>query len=225
MSAWMREAAQRERSKRRAVCKRPLSVAQGCATERYRKKGGGFQVRELAKQVIRDAAIKAGMEAGKIYDAVEADNLTIKRPYMTIQFLPETFMRTGRKLDVKRTPTEIIRKRELYEVELGVACNVLFADEAWLSGFAYSFIANLPNGVNDARGNWVRVRAQKAQFSKPPDVRIGDKTIEVFKKRDQLFELAFTGRITEEQRESLITDFDITTHWKNSGGNDVHQKK
>ena len=58
------------------------------------------------------------------------DNLTIERPRIEVQFLPERYTRTGRKLAVTRTKTELVRKRELYEVELTVNANILADDRA-----------------------------------------------------------------------------------------------
>lgn len=170
-------------------------------------------MRNLARETIKAAAASAGLDPAKVYELVAADNLTIERPYMTVQFLPETYKRTGRKLALTRNGMTERRKRELYEVELSVAANVLTEDEAWLSGFAYDFVAALPGGLNDKRGNWVRIRVQKAQFSKPPDKRIATDVIEVFVKRDQLFELTFTGRITAEEYEALIPGVRLNPYW------------
>lgn len=86
----------------------------------------------------------------------------------------------GRKLAVKRTETEQIRKRELYEVELTVEARVEADDEAWLESFSRAFIVNLPRGGNDALGNWVRVRVQKGTFWRAPDQRLGEGVIKVF---------------------------------------------
>lgn len=168
---------------------------------------------DLARTAIKDAAQKAGLDPAKVYEPVAADNLTIKRPYMTVQFLPESYKRTGRKLAVTRTKTEIIRKKELYEVELLAAANILAEDEKWLADFCYAFVAALPRGINDERGNWVKIRAEKAQFAKPPDKRVGDEVIEVFRKCGQLYQLSFTGRIVEEIREPLIETHTLETHW------------
>lgn len=170
-------------------------------------------MRNLARETIKSAAASAGLDPAKVYELVAADNLTIERPYMTVQFLPETYKRIGRKLALTRNGPLEARKRELYEVELSVAANVLTEDEAWLSDFAYDFVAALPRGLNDKRGNWVRIRAQKAQFSKPPDKRIATDVIEVFVKRDQLFELTFTGRITAEEYEVFIPGIKLNPYW------------
>lgn len=171
-------------------------------------------MRNLVRETVKAAAQKAGLDPARVYDLVESDNLTIKRPYMTLQFLPETFARTGRKLAVLRNAGDFARKRELYLAELAVAANVLAEDEQWLADFCHDFLVALPAGVNDSRQNWVKIRAQKAQFSKPADKRIGARVIEVFKKRDQLFEIAFTGRITAQEREQLITEMTISGHWQ-----------
>lgn len=196
-------------------------------------------MRDLARATIREAAQKAGLDPARVYELVEADNLTIERPYMTVQFLPESYKRTGRKLDVTRTSTEVIRssavdirkpakpangyapygaqvcrKRELYEVELLAAANILAEDEKWLADFCYAFVAALPRGLNDERGNWVKIRAEKAQFAKPPDKRVGDEVIEVFRKCGQLHQLSFTGRIVEITREPLIETHTLDIHWK-----------
>lgn len=171
-------------------------------------------MKDLARSTIKEAAQKAGLDPAKVYELVEADNLTIERPYMTVHFLSETYRRTGRKLAVTRTGTEIIRKKELYEVELLAAANILAEDENWLADFCYAFVAALPRGVNDERGDWVKIRAEKAQFARPADLRVGDEVIEVFQKCGQLYQIAFTGRIVEENREPLIPKHVIDVDWK-----------
>ncbi len=60
---------------------------------------------------------------------------------------------------------------------------MLSEDEDWLSDFSHAFVAALPKGVNDKHGNWVGIRVEKATFSRPPDKRVGDTVIEVFKRR------------------------------------------
>lgn len=163
----------------------------------------------FATETITRAALAAGLPEGRVIDIVKKDNLTIERPRVEIQFLPEQYRRTGRKLAVTRTKTEQIRKRELYEVELTVNVNALADDRAWLEAFSVDFVAALPRGGNDSRGNWIKVRAQKATFSRPPDKRVGDEVIEVFTRVNRLFVLTFTGRITREETVDLIPSLTI----------------
>ena len=172
----------------------------------------------FAMETITRAALAAGLPAGRIIDVAKKDNLTIERPRIEMQFLPEQYTRTGRKLAAARQSVEsgdgakklmLCRKRELYEVELTVNANVLADDRAWLEEFSVDFVAALPRGGNDSRGNWIKVRAQKATFGRAPDKRVGDEAIEVFVKVNRLFVLTFTGRITREEAETLTPSFTI----------------
>lgn len=164
--------------------------------------------------VITTAAQAAGLPEGRVIDQTAKDNLTLFRPRVEIQFLPERYRRTGRSLSVSRTATELVRKKELYTVELSVAANVLAEDRAWLAAFSHDFVAKLPRGANDDRGNWVKIRAEKATFGRAADKRVGNSVIEVFSKVNELFSLSFEWRITAEEVEQLIPTFTINTHWK-----------
>ena len=160
-------------------------------------------------ETITRTALAAGLPEGRIIDLAKKDNLTIERPRIEVPFLPEKYTHTGRKLAVTRTKTEHIRKRELYEVEQTVNANILADDRAWLEAFCVDFVAGLPRGGNDSRGNWVKIRVQKATFGRAPDKRVGDEVIEVFTKVNRLFVLTFTWRITEEEAEELIPSITI----------------
>ena len=197
----------------------------------------------FAREVITRAALAAGLPEGRVIDMVKKDNLTLQRPRMELQFLPEKYTRTGRTLGLARhrrtgsaaaaqrsepetafsgeaiasVPQEagpsvmvLTRKRELYEVVQTVNANVLADDRAWLEAFSVGFVANLPRGGNDSRGNWIKVRAQRATFGRAPDKRVGEKVIEVFTRVDRLFVLTFTGRITGEELAELIPSLTIT---------------
>ncbi len=163
----------------------------------------------FATETITRTALAAGLPEGRIINLAKKDNLTIERPRIEIQFLPEKYTRTGRKLAVTRTKTELVRKRELYEVELTVNANVLADDRAWHEAFCVDFVAGLPRGGKDSSGNWVIIRVQKATFGRAPDKRVGDEVIEVFTKVNRLFVLTFTGRITEEETEEMIPSVTI----------------
>lgn len=177
----------------------------------------------FAMETITRAALAAGLPEGRIIDLAKKDNLTIERPRIEVQFLPERYTRTGRKLAVTRQSVEagdgtkklmLCRKRELYEVELTVNANILADDRAWLEAFCVDFVARLPRGGNDSRGNWIKVRAQKATFGRAPDKRVGDEIIEVFTRVNRLFVLTFTGRITREEAETLIPAYTINPTFK-----------
>ena len=164
--------------------------------------------------IITTAAQAAGLPEGRVIDQAAKDNLTLFRPRVEIQFLPERYQRTGRSLSVSRTLTELARKKELYTVDLSVAANVLAEDRAWLDTFCRDFVVNLPRGANDDRGNWVKIRAEKATFGRAADKRVGNSVIEVFLKVNQLLNISFGWRITAEEVEQLIPTFTINAYWK-----------
>ena len=179
----------------------------------------------FATEVITRAALAAGLPEGRVIDMVKKDNLTIKRPRIELQFMPETLTRTGRTLNVCRQSTDQIRKRELYEVELTVNANILADDRAWLERFSYDFVAALSSGGNDSRGNWIRVRASQATFGRAPDKRVGEKVIAVFTRVNRLYVVTFTGRITREEAEELIPSHTINEPTFYSGGRYGYEKE
>lgn len=163
-------------------------------------------MRAFALETLTNAAIKAGLEQTKIMDVSAADNITIPRPRLEYQFLPETYIRTGRKLDIGRESGKQVLKKELYEVSLEVTANVLAEDPLWLANFEFDFVASLPRGGDDQRGNWVKIRVQKATFKNPPTKRVGETDIKIFNKLNTLFSLTFTGRVTEVVKKDLLKD-------------------
>lgn len=166
-------------------------------------------MQEFVTGIVTEAAQAAGLPEGRVFDAAKKDNLTQERPRIELQFLPERYARSGRTLEFRRTETEQIRKRELYTVELSVSANVLAEDREWLSAFCYAFVAALPRGANDGRGNWVKIRAERAEFGRKAPPRVGTESIEVFTRINELFSLTFIWRVTAEEAESLIPHFTI----------------
>lgn len=77
-----------------------------------------------------------GCPEGRVIDMVKKDNLTLQRPRIELQFLPEKYTRTGRVLGVRRTALQQERTRELYEVVQTVNANVLADDRPWLEASA-----------------------------------------------------------------------------------------
>ena len=166
-------------------------------------------MRTLAMEIITAAALAAGMPEGRVTDVSAKDNLTLARPRLEVDFLPDSLTRTGRKLAVSRAGDTQTTKKELYEVRFDLTAHVFADDPAWLEAFEYGFIAALPRGVADARGNWVKVRAAQATFKKDPTRRVGAGEITVFTNVDTLFLVTLTGRVTAEEEQALLTTFEI----------------
>ncbi|CAK7024472.1 MAG: hypothetical protein DELT_02523 [Desulfovibrio sp.] len=166
-------------------------------------------MRDIINSTITEAATTAGLPENRVMSLSDGDNLTLPRPRVEIQFLPNSYRRTGRKLAVTRENGVQTTKKELYEVTLDVTANILAEDEQWLAAFEHDFTVAFPRGVNDSRGNWVKIRVEKATFTTPPAKRVGATEIKVFSKVNTLFALRFTGRITEEEEARLMQHINV----------------
>lgn len=177
-------------------------------------------IQAFALAAICQAAEQAGVPANQVMTLSASDNLTLPRPRIEYQILPAKYRRTGRKLAIRRenkaNPVQTV-KRELYEVDLDISVNALAPDTgkdadaavAWLSAFTQAFVTAFPRGGNDAAGNWVSIRVQRASMARQPDKRVGETAIRVFTKMGTVFLLTFCGRITTEEEQKLITHVTI----------------
>lgn len=163
-------------------------------------------MRETSARIIEAAAEATGLPEGRVIEHSRADNLTIPRPRIELQWLPETYTRTGRKLGHRKSLQADKRflKKELYTAKLQVSANVLAEDAAWLEAFSPVFVKAFPRGVNDASGNWIAIQAERAEWTAAAAPRVGLDTIQVFKNAARLFIIGFTWRLTEEQEQQLI---------------------
>jgi hypothetical protein len=155
----------------------------------------------------------------------------LPRPRIEVDFLPDSYTRTGRKLIVSRAKGVQTIKKELYEIRFDLTAHVYAGtgssfgsssgealggvsgdsagDAAWLESFENAFVAALPRGVNDQRGNWIQIRVNQATFKTGPTKRVGTKDIKVFLKIDTMFLITLTGRVTTEEEQALLTTFGI----------------
>jgi hypothetical protein len=175
-------------------------------------------MRTLALEIVRTAALAAGVPGDRVMDASAADNLTLPRPRVEVAFLPDTLTRTGRKLDARREGKTLTVKKELYEVRFDLTAHVYADSEAWLEEFEYAFVQAFPRGLDDERGNWVRIRVAEGTFKTEPKKRVGTAEIKVFTKVDTLFLITLTGRVTEEAEQGLIDTIKIAAPKMAQGG-------
>lgn len=153
---------------------------------------------------IERIALQAGLPEGRVKDLSRTDNITLPRPRIEFEILPETYERTGRKIGITRTKSSRTVKKELYEGSFDATVNVLAEDSVWLDTFCDDFVTLFPRGWNDARGNWIKARIQRATFGKKPTTRIGAAEIRVLPKVNTLLVIRFTRRLTEEEIANLI---------------------
>jgi hypothetical protein len=164
-------------------------------------------MRGMAMQIITKAGQAAGLPEGRVMDASAADNLTLARPRVEVSFSPQTYTYKGQKLGTERIGARQITKTELYETRLEVTAQIYADDAAWLEAFEYEFIAALAEGSrNDVRGNWVKVRVSQSVFtSEEPTKRVGTSEIKIFGKVNTVVDLAFTGRVTKDSEQPLVS--------------------
>lgn len=177
-------------------------------------------IQAFGLEAIRRAAVAAGLSAERVIPVPLSDNISIPRPRMEYQVLPARYRRTGRKIGIakggKDNPVQTV-KWELYEVDLDIQVNVLAPDtkkddaaaDAWLAAFAQAFVAAFPRGGNDAAGNYVRIRVQRAAYVRRAAPQVGDKALRIFTKIGSAFVITFGGRVTSDRRENLMTKVDI----------------
>ena len=149
----------------------------------------------------------AGLPGERVISLSRGDSLTIPRPRIELQWLPETYTRTGRKLGHIKNDADKTRrtlKRELYQVKLDVSANILAETSLWIAAFERDFLAALPRSGNDTAGNWVKIRAARAEWANTPETRVGLDVIKVFEKAAKLLVISFMWRITEEEAQRLI---------------------
>ena len=177
-------------------------------------------IQAFALEVIRQAAVAAGLPAERVIPAPLSDNITIPRPRIEYQVLPARYRRTGRKLGIskggKDNPHQTT-KWELYEVDLDIQVNVLAPDtkkddaaaDAWLAAFSQAFVAAFPRGGNDGAGNYTRIRVQRAAYARKAAPQVGETALRVSTKIGTAFVITFGGRITSDRREDLLTKVNI----------------
>ena len=178
-------------------------------------------IQAFGLEAIRRAAVAAGLPAERVIPAPLSDNISIPRPRIEYQVLPARYRRTGRKLGIirggKDNPVQTT-KWELYEVDLDIQGNVLAPDtkkedaaaDAWLAAFAQAFVTAFPRGGNDAAGNYVRIRVQRAAYARRAAPQVGDKALRIFTRIGSVFVITLGGRITSDRREDLITKVNIS---------------
>lgn len=170
-------------------------------------------MKNLIKNIICAAALANGLANDRILDESVADNLTIPRPRIELQWLGEAFNSAVKTLGTEKVKDEnghsLLLKKQLYVVKEEVAVNILADNEDWLAQFYLKFIASLPRGVNDVQGNWVRIRATRAESSGYAKKHLGTTALQVIPKVEQLLVLTFEWRVTKTEQFKLIEKIDI----------------
>lgn len=167
-------------------------------------------MRDLILEKVRDAAELLGLSRDLVMGQSLKDNLTLPRPRIELDFLPETYQRTGRLLGGRKTgPAEMAVKKELYEVSLPVAAQIFADDPEWLKEFCYRLAAALPRGFDDPAGNYVKLVSAQGEWENFAVRRVGGTVIDPIVKRGYLLHLSVTWRITAEELVDLVNKVEL----------------
>lgn len=161
-------------------------------------------MRELAKRIITDAAVAAGIDADSVMDAPDKQTVLLPTPRLELEYLSEDLTRSYRRI-AKFVSTDnpathrTIRTRR-YTRRLSVRATVRTDDESALETCAVRIIAALPGKTADDGGNLVTVTATKA-------VRggFGHRTVEAMVKRSCALHITVEGMICSDEELPLIT--------------------
>ena len=175
-------------------------------------------MRELILEKVADAAVSLGLERSRVMTKSLADNLTLPRPRIELDFLPEALAATGRlQGGAKDENGRPLFRKELYEVSLAIAAQALADDPDWLTNFVWRFIAALPRGFDDARGNYVKLRAGQGQWEGFDLRRVGTVEIDPIVKRGYLLHLTAIWRISREEAVDFITQVNFNVKGMDNG--------
>lgn len=176
-------------------------------------------MRVLARQIITDAAVLAGMAAESVMDAPEKQSIILPMPRLELEYMPESldrsYQRVSKFASAENPETHRTVRARIYKRELVCRATIRADDEDWLAQFANGFIAALPGKTSDASNNLVVVAAAKA-------VRggFGYKTVEAFIKRSNTVHVVFEGMIAKDEDVPLIKDVNLKDYvdYEEQGG-------
>lgn len=169
-------------------------------------------MQDLIFDVIAQTAGRLGLPEGRVLTEGK-DNLTVPRPRVEVQFMGEVYHSETKIIGITRFEDENGHfqelKKQLYIVREQAGLNVLAEDSGWLKTFCAGLIAEMPRGVNDSNGNWVKIRTESAEGKTSPEKRVGTTAIKVFNKVSKFLIVTFEGRITVTEQSRLLETVNI----------------
>jgi hypothetical protein len=166
-------------------------------------------MKTFVEGVIRQAAAQTGIEKVVLHTA---SNLTLPKPRLEFEFLPETYIPTGRKIAKRKADGKQIMVNERYEVDTPAMLYIIDNDDARIEHLSRKLVLSFPRGVADTYNNWVRIRAALAEWTgfKAPTVGLDAKRIEPLIERSYSVKVSFLWRLTYEEATPYIEQLDFT---------------
>lgn len=166
-------------------------------------------MKDFIETVIREAACIAGVET--VLLKAKSSNITMPKPRVEFEFLPDTFLPTGKVIAKRRQNDTEVRVHERYQVDSPVMLYLTDDNDSRLQQLSNALIMAFPKGVPDENNNWVRIKATGAEWQSKNAPVVGTKRIEPIIERLRLIRVGFTWRLTYEQAVPYMTDihFDV----------------
>lgn len=167
-------------------------------------------MRILAKRIISESAVAAGVGADAVMDAPDKDSAILPVPRVELAYKDGSMKKSFARLSTFPTPgletTHMTVRDRIYTVDLPVHVTVVCADESWIETFFTGFIRALPDSGTDDIGNLVSVAASRSALG-----GFGSKLVEVFIKRRNTITITFSGIVTRDTAYPLIRSADVET--------------
>ncbi len=162
---------------------------------------------KLVKETITDALNKSGIT--RIID-IDSNTILIEKPFAVLQFLGETFDKTGFTLTGEMIRDQIKKVSSKYISKLSVSCNIVTQTEEELISTTESFIKNIPSKLRDKNNNMVSVAIVSSTYKLASGKFIGTEKVDVDPYVSRVISLDFSYHITEEQIIERMKKFTIT---------------
>ncbi len=161
-------------------------------------------MRTLAKKIISDAAVDAGMTVDAVMLNTTVKEILLPKPRLVFEYLSETLKDMPKNVAKFGGGTHRTIRKLRYLTKLQVRAEIVSEDEDWLELFVKKFLLSLPRKTVDEKNNLIVVKADRA-------VRGGfqSRMVEVFKRRSNALIITFTGMICEDAEVPLIRDVNV----------------
>jgi len=123
-------------------------------------------MRQTAESVIKAAAVAAGLPEASVIDKPKKDSLTLPKPRVELEFMPENLIRSVKKIAKFPKPgaemTYRTMRTRLYVRELTIRASVVTKEEDELEPLVRALLVSMPHRTSDSDNNLVTVKANQA---------------------------------------------------------------
>lgn len=163
---------------------------------------------------VKDIIVKAGVNAGVPNEHILlelSNNIITPKPAISIQFLEETFTKTGYSLAnfIDKQKKEMEHIISLYEVRLPIICNIYADNNEEINAISNAFIKGLPRKIADKNNNIVKIKATSSNWEIVGGSTIGLKRVEPIIKRQRLVKIDVYYHISDSTIIALMDNVNI----------------